>query len=128
MKLALRSTEQWIYALGTAFVSGAATAMDAGLGLVILDPNEFNLGGQLGVTLKTLAVIGAISGARKVLALLKDKPLPVWDGIDTRAPAAPTVTREISTETADALVTESVTVKNPQLLGPEVVAAVTEKP
>jgi hypothetical protein len=112
MRLALRSTEQWIYGIGTAMISGAATAMDSGLGLVVMDPKDFNLGAQLEMTLKMLAVIGLISGGRKVLAFLKEKPLPVWDGIDTRSQPEPSVRQEKKTET----VTESTTVKNPQLL------------
>jgi hypothetical protein len=121
MKLVLRSTEQWIYGLASVFISGAATAMDAGLGLVVMDPADFNLGAQLGSTLRTVLVIGLISGARQAIGFLKAKPLPVWDGIDTRRRShEPSVTMQKKTET--------VVVNNPQLMGPEVVAQVTEKP
>ena len=112
---------RWFHGLAAAFIGGAATFLSSGQIIAMMAPETFNFGPQLSLTLKTMAVLGAWAGLQTALAFLKQAPLPEWERRGRKpGPPEPSVKMEKKTET--------VTVSNPQLLGPEVVAQVTEKP
>lgn len=74
-------TQQWKHGLIAAFVGGVATAVDSGLALILLAPNEFNLNSKLWHTLLTILVLSVLCGAKLAAAYLKQSPTPrdVWD-------------------------------------------------
>jgi hypothetical protein len=67
---------KWIHGLAAAFIGGIATALDSGLALIIIAPEQFNLNKGLARTLLTIAVLGVLSGAKLAFAYLKQAPLP----------------------------------------------------
>lgn len=68
--------QKWIHGLSAAFIGGVATAMDSGLALIIIAPDQFNLNNGLGRTMLTITVLGVLSGAKLAFAYLKQAPLP----------------------------------------------------
>jgi hypothetical protein len=72
----------WLHGLVAAFVGGFAGAMDSGLVLLLVAPNEFNLGRKLWHTLLAITILAALSGAKVSFAYLKTSPTPesrqVW--------------------------------------------------
>ena len=72
----------WLHGLVAAFIGGAATMLSSSLALMVMNPEQFNMGAQLGHTLKTVLVLGLLSGAQTAAAYLKQSPL--WDGTTER--------------------------------------------
>lgn len=72
-------TSKWIHGLSAAFVGGVASAVDSGLALIIIAPDQFNLNKGLAKTLLTISVLGILSGAKLAFAYLKQSPLPEGD-------------------------------------------------
>jgi multisubunit Na+/H+ antiporter MnhB subunit len=66
----------WVHGLGAAFIGGAAGALEAGLVLIVMAPDKFNLGKDLVRTLGTVAVFAVLSGVKLAAAYLKQSPLP----------------------------------------------------
>lgn len=68
--------QKWVHGLSAAFVGGVATAIDSGLALIIIAPDQFNLNKGLLRTLLTITVLAILSGAKLAFAYLKQAPLP----------------------------------------------------
>ena len=83
---------RWFHGLAATFIGGTATAISSGLALIAVVPEKFNIGPGLMLTLKTVGILGVISGAQTAFAYLKQAPLPEWDGEDTRTTVTETVT------------------------------------
>lgn len=75
----------WLYSVGAAFIGGGAAALTGSGGVMYLDPEHFNLSAGLFKTLELAAALFLIGGLGHVIAFLKDKPLPDWDGAPRRA-------------------------------------------
>lgn len=73
---------RWLYGLASGFVGGMAGALDGGLALLIIAPQDFNLGPQLKKTLLTVLVLGVLTGLKVAFAYLKQSPLPPEDGTE----------------------------------------------
>lgn len=73
----------WKHGLIAAFVGGMAGALDSGIALLIVAPNEFDLSKKLGHTLLVIGILGVLSGAKLAFAYLKQSPTP-WDGTTDR--------------------------------------------
>lgn len=72
----LKSVKLWLYALVAAVVSGAAGAV----GVIVVDPKDFNLESGLANVCKVAFVMGLIA----LMNFLKQHPLPDWDGTERR--------------------------------------------
>lgn len=94
----------WFHGLAAAFIGGASGSISSGMALMVMVPEKFNLGPDLALTLKTIAILGVLTGAQTAFAYLKQAPLPEWEGEDRRVAPEPLVKVEMKTET--------VTVKN----------------
>lgn len=79
-------TSRWKHGLAAAFIGGLAGAIDSGIALLIVSPQDFDLNKKLGHTLLTVGVLGVLSGAKLAAAYLKQAPTP-WDGNDRRGDA-----------------------------------------
>lgn len=66
----LKSVRVWLYGLVAAVISGAAGAV----GVIIVDPKDFNLESGLANVCKVAVVMGLIALAN----FLKAHPLPEW--------------------------------------------------
>jgi hypothetical protein len=74
--------KMWFHGLVAAFIGGGASVISSGFALMIMKPDTFNLGPQLLITVKTVAVLGLFSGIQTAAAYLKQSPL--WDGVVER--------------------------------------------
>lgn len=73
----MRTTVQkWVHGLVSGFVGGMAGALDSGLALLVIAPQDFNLGPALKKTLLTVLVLGFLTGLKVSFAYLKQSPLP----------------------------------------------------
>jgi hypothetical protein len=70
------TSQRWFHGLAAAFIGGVASAVDSGLALIIMAPDQFNINAQLKRTLITISVLGILSGAKLAFAYLKQSPLP----------------------------------------------------
>jgi len=71
-----KPTRKWVYGICSGFVGGMAGALDGGLALIVISPEDFNLGPQLKKTLVTMLVLGILTGLKIAFAYLKQSPLP----------------------------------------------------
>lgn len=71
----------WLHGLVAAFIGGAATMLSSSLALMVMNPEQFNMGPQVWHTLRTVLVLGLISGAQTAAAYLKQSPL--WEDATT---------------------------------------------
>jgi hypothetical protein len=71
-----QNAKRWLHGLAAALIGGAAGAIDSGMALMVLTPDKFNLGPELGLTIKTTLVLGALMGAKSAFFYLKQAPLP----------------------------------------------------
>jgi hypothetical protein len=67
---------KWLFGVGSGFIGGAAAALHTSVALILMNPETFNLGPQLGHTLLTAFVLGTLCGLQTVFAYLKQSPLP----------------------------------------------------
>lgn len=65
----------WLYGLGSAAISGGASAVTSGLAAMGLAPETFNLE-QPGLVLKLAAISFAVNAILSVFLYLKQSPLP----------------------------------------------------
>jgi hypothetical protein len=72
-------TREWIHGLISAFVGGLSGAASSGITLLIVAPNEFNLGEKLAHTVTAVGILSLLTGAQVAFAYLKNSPTP-WDG------------------------------------------------
>lgn len=75
----------WLLGIWTSAISAAAGAISAGLGPMITDPKDFNLGTGLHHTLVSVGIGAAITGIVSIAKFLQMHPAPDWDGVDRRA-------------------------------------------
>ncbi len=75
-----KQTANWLHGLIAALIGGAASALDSGLALIIIAPEQFNLNKGLARTLLTITVLGVLSGVKLAFAYLKQSPLPPEGG------------------------------------------------
>ena len=73
----------WWHGLIAAVVGGAAGAVDSALALMLINPDQFDLGPNLATTLQTVTVIGLLTGLKCAAAYLKQSPVP-WNGVERR--------------------------------------------
>lgn len=66
----------WLHGLVAAFVGGAAGALDSALVLVLVAPQDFNLGSGFYRLLLTASVFALLSGFKVAAAYLKKSPVP----------------------------------------------------
>ena len=67
--------QMWLHGLVAAFVGGSANMVTSGLALMLINPEQFNLGPALVHTLLSVFVLAAISGLQTAAAYLKQSPL-----------------------------------------------------
>lgn len=92
---------KWWYGLVGGFIGGAAGALDSSFALMILVPEQFNLGPKLMQTLKTALVIGLLTGAKCAFAYLKQVPVPPDDDTNFIVKTTDTVTTVIKNDIAN---------------------------
>lgn len=66
--------ENWAYGLVAATINGGASAVVSGLGLIAMDPNDFNL--QTGRLYTMVAGMFVFNGLLGMMSYLKQQPLP----------------------------------------------------
>lgn len=67
--------QQWFHGLAAAFIGGLSGAGEAGLTLLLIAPQTFNLGPDVRKTLFTISVFALLSGGKVTLAYLKQSPI-----------------------------------------------------
>lgn len=105
--------KRWAWGLVAAFIGGLAGAVQSGLTLMIMSPETFNMGEQLGKTLLTMLVLGVLSGVNVAAAYLKQSPLPrtLWtpeERAEVKAKESAAVFAETRAEDARVRVAERV--------------------
>jgi hypothetical protein len=70
------TAKHWFYGLGAAFIGGGAAAVTASISAVVIAPDAFNLGNQLGNFFKLAGATFLISGFLQAMGYLKQSPLP----------------------------------------------------
>lgn len=69
-------TRIWIHKLLATIIGGGAGAVTSTIASSMLAPDQFNLGTQLGHTVKLMAVTFVVNGALSMFFYLKQSPLP----------------------------------------------------
>lgn len=110
MKLNL-DWSHWLYSLLGAFISGGAGAVTASLVAMGITPDRYDLGVNLGNTLKMMGGCFILNGVIGSVLLLKAKPLP---DIETEVKETHTIVKEpLKTTTIE----EKTTTKTPTSSG-----------
>lgn len=71
-----KGTSVWLSGLLAALIGGSAEAVFAGLGVVVLAPEKFEVGPVLWKTLIVLTVLSVLSGIKSAAFYLKQSPVP----------------------------------------------------
>lgn len=72
----LKNPWVWLYGLVAAAINGGATSVTAGLTAIGIAPDKFNLGVELGNTLKMVGSVFVISSVLGAISYLSKSPLP----------------------------------------------------
>lgn len=97
----------WLLGIWTSAISAAAGAVSAGLGPMITDPKDFNLGDGLHHTLVSVGIGALITGVVSICKFLQMHPAP--DQLQAALEAAATSAQQTkdAVETAKASIPES---------------------
>lgn len=66
----------WLHGVVAAFLAGGASAASAGISAMVIAPDQFNTGANLGNTLKLIGTSFVISGLLGAFQRLSKSPLP----------------------------------------------------
>ena len=92
--------DEWALGLWSATISGGASAVVSGLGLMIIDPNDFNMhSGKLWIVAGQLFLFNGFLGA---MNFLRNRPAPTMKKVETTVqkteiPAQPKATTVTTT-------------------------------
>ena len=75
------TTRTWLHGLGAAFIGGGASAVTGAFTAGVIAPQSFNMGDQLGNSVKLMVTAFCFNGLITTFAYLKQSPLP--NGEDT---------------------------------------------
>jgi hypothetical protein len=72
----LKDPLTWLHGIIAAFLAGGASAAASGISAMVIAPDKFNVGANLGNTLKLIGTSFVISGLFGVFQRLSKSPLP----------------------------------------------------
>ena len=76
MTLSRNDWSRWAKGLIGAAISGTSAAISSGVSVSLIAPDKFNLGAELGNTIKMVLVTAVVAFVVSVSKYLKDHPMP----------------------------------------------------
>jgi len=76
MTLSRNDWSRWAKGLIGAAISGTSAAISSGVSVSLIAPDKFNLGAELGNTIKMVLVTAGVAFVVSVSKYLKDHPMP----------------------------------------------------
>ena len=88
--MSTESGRLWLHGLIAAFVGGVAAAIDSGIVLLLVAPNDFNFGQGFWKLFLAVMILAVLTGIKTAAAYLKKSPVPEdWNGTERRAATPP---------------------------------------